>query len=63
MIVHKKDGWHLYSSDGSKHLYGPKPTRDLVLKRERQIQFFKRNKMKKHASLRFLHIPLNSLRT
>lgn len=41
MISKKKDGWHLYSSDGSKHLGGPYSSRGEAVKRERQVLFFK----------------------
>lgn len=41
MIVKKKDGYHLMSKDGSKHLGGPYKTREEAVNREKQVQFFK----------------------
>lgn len=41
MIVKKKDGWHLLSSDGKKNIGGPYFSRDEAVKRERQVNFFK----------------------
>lgn len=40
-VRQKKDGWHLYSMDGSKHLGGPYPDRQGALDREKQVQMFK----------------------
>lgn len=44
MIVKEKGKYHLYSRDGSRHLGGPYDTRDEVIKRERQVQYYKRVK-------------------
>jgi hypothetical protein len=44
MIVEKKDGFHLYSKDGTKHLGGPYPTREGAEERERQVEYYKRAK-------------------
>lgn len=41
MIVKKKDGYHLMSKDGAKHLGGPYKTREEAVAREKQVQFFK----------------------
>jgi hypothetical protein len=41
MITKKKDGWHLMSSDGKKHIGGPYNSREEAVKRERQVNFFK----------------------
>lgn len=47
MIVKRKDGWHLLSKDGSKHLGGPYKTRDAAVEREREVQYFKHQDGKK----------------
>jgi hypothetical protein len=41
MIKHLKDGIHLFSKDGSRHLGGPYKTEEQALKRERQVNFWK----------------------
>lgn len=47
MIVQKKDGYHLMSSDGSKHLGGPYSSREEAIRREKQVQYFKHIRTKK----------------
>lgn len=47
MIVKRKDGWHLMSQDGKKHLGGPYTSRDKAVEREKQVQFFKHASKKK----------------
>jgi len=47
MIVKRKDGYHLLSKDGKKHLGGPWKKRAQALAREAQIEWFKKNKNKK----------------
>ena len=44
MIRKMAKGYVLYSKDGSRKLGGPYRTREEALKRERQVQFFKRAK-------------------
>ena len=44
MIVKGKEGWYLYSKDGTKKLGGPYPTRKQALDREKQVQYFKNKK-------------------
>lgn len=41
MITKRKDGWHLYSKDGKKHLGGPYSKREDAEKREREVAYFK----------------------
>ncbi|MGH7268463.1 MAG: hypothetical protein ACREMB_26900 [Candidatus Rokuibacteriota bacterium] len=42
MIKKTAKGYVLYSKDGSRKLGGPYTTRAEAVKRERQVQFFKR---------------------
>ena len=42
MIKKEKDGYHIYSHDGSKHLGGPYEDEDSAKKRLHQIEFFKK---------------------
>jgi len=44
MIEKTAKGYVLYSRDGTRKLGGPCRPRDEALKRERQVQFFKRAK-------------------
>ena len=41
MIKKQKDGYHVYSEDGSRNLGGPYKTRDEAVKRLQQVEFFK----------------------
>lgn len=41
MIVKEKGKWHLYSSDGTKHLGGPYDTKEEAEEREKQVNYFK----------------------
>ncbi len=41
-VIRKEGGkWYLYTADGTRRLGGPYTSRDLAVKREQQIQFFK----------------------
>jgi hypothetical protein len=44
MKVKRKDGWHLYSRDGRKHLGGPYKSEAGVNRRERQVRYWKAKK-------------------
>lgn len=46
MIKKEDDGWHLYSSDGKKHLGGPYKSKKQAVKREQQVNYFKHKKGK-----------------
>ena len=43
-IVKRKDGWHILSKDGKKHLGGPFSDYKSALKRLREIEYFKHKK-------------------
>ena len=40
-LEHKKDGWHVYSENGKKHLGGPYDTKKEAEKRLREVEYFK----------------------
>ena len=44
VIKHEKDGYHLYSEDGSKHLGGPYKTKKELATRIAQVEGHKKNK-------------------
>jgi hypothetical protein len=52
MILHKSDGFHVVSENGSKNLGGPYKTREEAVHRLQQVEFWKRQK--KTASLKKL---------
>jgi uncharacterized protein len=50
IIKKEKDGYHVYSEDGKKHLGGPYKTEDEAKKRLEQIEYFKNKNAKASSS-------------
>ncbi len=42
-VVHRSDGWHVYSEDGKKHLGGPYPTKKEAVDRLAQVEYYKQH--------------------
>lgn len=43
ILKHKKDGWHVFSEDGSKHLGGPYESKAQAVERLRQVEGHKKS--------------------